>query len=57
METYTDSGVSYLIQTFVNKKKTELRNNCQVYLTNDFYHKVDVNRAISATFDSLLDHG
>ena len=57
METYTDSGVSYLIQTFVNKKKTELRNNCQVYLTNDFYLKVDVNRAISATFDSLLVHG
>ena len=41
LETYTDFGVSYLIQTFVNKINTKLWNDCQVYLTDDFYYKVD----------------
>ena len=53
METYTDFGVSYLIQTFVNKINTKLWNDCRVYLTGDFYYKVDQNRAILATLDSL----
>ena len=56
METYTDFGVSYL-QTFVNKINTKLWNDCRVYLTDDFYYKVDQNRAILAILDSLLDHG
>ena len=30
METYTEFGDSYLIQTFVNKINTKLRNNCRV---------------------------
>ena len=57
METYTDFGVSYLIQTFVNKINTKLWNDCRVYLTDDFYYKVEQNTAILATVDSLLDHG
>ena len=31
METYTDFGVFYLIQTFVNKINTKLKNDCRVY--------------------------
>ena len=57
METYTDFGVSYLIQTFVNKINKKLWNDCWVYLTDDFYYKLDQNRAILATLDFLLDHG
>ena len=57
METYTDFGVSYLIQNFVNKINIKLWNDCQVYLTDDFHYKVDQNRVILATLDSLLDHG
>ena len=57
METYTDCRVSYLIQTFVNKINTKLWNDCRVYLKDDFYNKVDQNRAILAALDSLLDHG
>ena len=56
METCTDFNVSYLFQTFVNKIDTKLWNDCRVYLTDDFYCKVDQNRAILATLDSLLDH-
>ena len=56
METYTDFGVSYL-QTFINKISTKLWNDCRVNLTDDFYYKVDQNRAILAILDSLLDHG
>ena len=52
--TSTDFGVSYLIQTFVNKIYTQLWDNCRVYLTDDFYYKVRKNRAILATLDSLL---
>ena len=55
METYIDFRVSYVIQTFVNKINTKLWNDCQVYLTDDFYYKVDQNRAILAPLDSLLD--
>ena len=54
---YTDFGVSYFIQTFVNKINTTLWNGCWVCLTNDFYYKADQNRAILATLDSLLDLG
>ena len=57
METYTDFGVFYFIQTFVNKINTKLWNDYRVYLTDDFYYKVDQNIAILATLDSLLDHG
>ena len=57
METYTNFGVSYLIQSFVNKINIELWNDCWVYLTDDFYYKVGQNRAILAKLDSLLDHG
>ena len=57
METYTNFGVSYLIQSFVNKINIELWNDCRVYLTDDFYYKVGQNRAILAKLDSLLDHG
>ena len=57
METYIDFGVSYLIQTFVSNINTKLWNDCIVYLTDDFYYKVDQNRDILATLDSLLDHG
>ena len=57
MGTYTDFGVSYLIQTCVNAINTKLRNDYRVYLTDDFYYKVDQNRAILARHDSLLDHG
>ena len=57
METYTDFGVSYLVQTFVNKITEKLWNDCLVYLADDFYYKVDQNRAILANLDSLLDHG
>ena len=57
MQTYTNFGVSYLIQSFVNKINTELWNDCRVYLTDDFYYKVGQNRAILAKLDSLLDHG
>ena len=53
METYIGLGVSHLIQTFVNK----INCDCRVYLTDDSYYKVDQNRAILATLDSLLDHG
>ena len=56
METYTDFGVSYLIQTFVNKINTNLRNDCPVYLTDDFYYNADQTREILATLYSLLDH-
>ena len=56
METYTDFGVSYLIQSFVSKANRKLWNDCWVYLTDDFYYKVEQNRAILATHDSLLDH-
>ena len=41
METYTDFGVPYLIQTFVNKINTTFLNDGGVYLTNNFYYKVD----------------
>ena len=51
---YLCFGISYFIQTFVNKTNKKLWNDWQVYLTNDFYHKVDQNKA---TLDSLLDHG
>ena len=54
METYTDFGVCYLIQTFVNKINTKLWNDCRVYFTDDFYCKVDQNRAILVTIDSLI---
>ena len=57
MVTYTDFGVSYLILTFVNKINKKLWNDCRVYLTDDFHHRVDQNGAISAILDSLLDHG
>ena len=57
MVTYTDFGVSYLILTFVNKIKKKLWNDCRVYLTDDFHHRVDQNGAILAILDSLLDHG
>ena len=57
METYTDFGVSYFIQTSVSKVNTKLWNDCRVHLTDDFYYKVDQNRAILATLGSLLDHG
>ena len=57
METYTNFGVSYLIQSFVNKINIELWNDCRVYLTDDFYYKVGQNRAILAKLDSLLDYG
>ena len=57
METYTNFGVSYLIQSFVNKINIELWNDCWVYLTDDFYYKAGQNRAILAKLDSLLDHG
>ena len=57
METYTYFAVSCLIPTFVSKINTKLWNDCRVYLTDDFYYKVDQNRAILATLDSLLDHG
>ena len=33
METYTDFGVSYLIQTFINKINTKLWKNCRVIPT------------------------
>ena len=46
------NGVSYLIQTFVNEINTKLWNDCRVYSTDDFYYKVDQNRAILATCDS-----
>ena len=54
METCTDFGVSYLIQTSVNKTNPKLWNDFRVYLTDDLYHKVDQNRAILVTLDSLL---
>ena len=57
METYTDFGVSYLTQTFVNKINAKLWNDCRVYLTYDFYYKLDQSRATLATLDSLLDYG
>ena len=57
MVTYTDFGVSYLILTFVNKINKKLWNDYRVYLTDDFHHRVDQNRAILAILDSLLDHG
>ena len=53
METYTDFRFSYLIQIFVIEINTKLRNNFRVYLTGNFYYKVDQNRAILATLDSL----
>ena len=59
METYTNFGVSYVIQTFVNKTDTKLWNDCRAYLTDHFYYKVDQNSQswlVLATFDSLLDH-
>ena len=46
----------YLIQTFVNKINTKLWNDCRVYLTDNFFYKVDQNKAILVTLDSLLDH-
>ena len=52
----TDFGISK-IQSFVNKVNTEFWNDCRVYLTDGFYYKVNQNRAILATHDSLLDHG
>ena len=42
------------METFVNETNKKLWNDWQVYLTDDFYHKVDQNKA---TLDSLLDHG
>ena len=48
METYTDFGDSYLLQTFVNTINKKLWNDCLVYLTDDCYYKVDQNRAILA---------
>ena len=57
METYTGFGVFYLIQTFVNKIKTKLWNDCPVYLIDNFYYKFDQNKAILATLDTVLDHG
>ena len=46
-----------LIQAFVNKINTKLWNDSRVCLTDDFYYKVDQNRALLATLNSLLDHG
>ena len=46
METYTDFGVSYLIQTFVNKINKKLQNDCWVNLTDYFCYKGDQKRAI-----------
>ena len=46
METYADFRESYIVQTFVNKVNTKLWNDCRVYLTDDFYYKVDQNSAI-----------
>ena len=57
METYTDFGVSCLIQTFVYEINTKFWNDWRVYLTDDFYYRVDQNRAILVIPDSLLDHG
>ena len=37
METYTDFGVSYLIQVYVNKVNTKLLSDFRVYLTDDIY--------------------
>ena len=54
MESYTD--VSYLIQNFVNKIHPKLWNDCRFYLIDDFCYKVNQNRAILATLDSLLDY-
>ena len=44
---------TYLIQTFVNKINKKLWNDSCVYLTDNFHYKVDKNRAILATIDSL----
>ena len=57
METYADFGVFYLIQIFVNKIKTKLWHDYRVYLTDDFYDKVDHSRATLVTVEYLLDHG
>ena len=54
METCTGFGASYLIQPFVNKTNPKLWNDYRVYLTEDFYHKVDQNRAILVTLNPLL---
>ena len=56
METYTDFEVSYPIQTSVNEINKKIWIDCKVYLTDDFYYKVDQNRTILDTLDSLLDH-
>ena len=45
--------INEIIQTFVNKINAKLWNEV---LTDNFYYKVDHNRAILATLDSLLGH-
>ena len=57
MKTYIDFGVSYLIETFVDKINKKLWHDSRVYLIDDFYDEDDQNKLILTTVDPLLDHG
>ena len=54
METYTDFGASYLIQTFVNKINTKLLNIVELFHTSRISHFQKEHLAFYEMSDNLL---
>ena len=53
METYTEFAFLFKLWQI----NTKLWNDSRVYLTDDLYYKIDQNREILASVNSVLDHG